>query len=95
MLINNFINISFTYCNDCDAEHKKPILWVKYTDDNFVQNETIVRGLSEKSPYYRMGKIETIMGEHATTSFELVFDVDRWKLKTICPHCGIRLGDMR
>jgi hypothetical protein len=88
-------NISFTYCNDCDAEHKKPILWVKYTDDNFVQNETIVRGLSEKSPYYRMGKIETIMGEHATTSFELVFDVDRWKLKTICPHCGIRLGDMR
>jgi hypothetical protein len=42
-----------------------------------------------------MGKIETIMGEYATTSFELVFDVDRWKLKTICPHCGIRLGDMR
>ena len=88
-------SISFTYCNNCDAEHRKPILWVKYTDDNFLQNETIVRGVSEKSPYYRMGKIETIMGEHATTSFELEYDVDKWKLKTICPHCGIKLGDTK
>lgn len=86
-------NISFTYCNDCDPDHKKPILWVKYTDERFLQNETIVRGLSEKNLYYRMGKIETIMGEHATTSFELEYDADRWKLKTICPHCGIKLGD--
>ena len=68
---------------------------MKYTDDNFLQNETIVRGVSEKSPYYRMGKIETIMGEHATTSFEFEYDVDRWKLKTICPHCGIKLGDSK
>ena len=88
-------SVSFTYCNDCDAEHRKPILWVKYTDDNFLQNETIVKGVSEKSPYYRMGKIETIMGEYATTSFELEYDVDRWKLKTICPHCGIKLGDSK
>lgn len=86
-------NISFTYCNDCDPDHKNPILWVKYTDESFLQNETIVRGLSEKKPYYRMGKIETIMGEHATTSFELEYDADRWKLKTVCPHCGIKLGD--
>ena len=86
-------NISFTYCNDCDKEHRKPILWVKYTDESFLQNETIVRDVSKKSQYYKMGKIETIMGEYATTSFELEFDVDRWKLKTICPHCGIKLGD--
>lgn len=86
-------NISFTYCNDCDPDHKKPILWVKYTDERFLQNETIVRGLSGKNLYYRMEKIETIMGEHATTSFELEYDADRWKLKTVCPHCGIKLGD--
>ena len=88
-------NISLTYCNDCDPEHKKPILWVKYTDESFLQKETIVRGVSEKSPYYKMGKIEAIMGEHATTSFELEYEVDRWKLKTICPHCGIKLGDVK
>ena len=88
-------NISFTYCNACDKEHKKPILWVKYTDENFLQKDTIVRGLSEKSIYYKMGKIETIMGEYATTSFELEYEVDRWKLKTICPHCGIKLGDTK
>ena len=63
--------------------------------ENFLQKETIVRGLSEKSPYYRMGKIETIMGEHSITSFELDYDVGKWKLKTICPHCGIKLGDSK
>lgn len=88
-------NISLTYCNDCDPQHNKPILWIKYTDENFLQKETIVRGLAEKSPYYRMGKIETIMGEHSITSFELDYDVGKWKLKTICPHCGIKLGDSK
>lgn len=88
-------SISFTYCNECDPEHKKPILWVKYSDEKFLQNETIVEGLSEKSPYYKMGKIEAIMGEYAITSFELEYEVDRWKLKTICPHCGIKLGEKK
>ena len=87
-------NISITYCNDCDPRHLKPILWIKYTDENFLQKETVVRGVAEKSSYYKMGKIETIMGEHSITSFELEREADgRWKLKTICPHCGIKLGD--
>ena len=34
------------------------------------------------------------MGEKATTSFELFKDTAGWKLKTLCPHCGIRLGDV-
>lgn len=74
---------------------RKPILWVKYTDENFLQKETIVRGLAEKSLYHRMGKIETIMGEYSITSFELDYDDGKWKLKTICPHCGVKLGDIK
>lgn len=84
--------ISYTYCNECDKEHKKPILWVRYINDHFLKNETIVRNLDSAKPYYKMGKIEMIMGEYATTSFQLELDVDKWKMKTLCPRCGIKLG---
>ena len=84
---------SVTYCNSCDKEHKRPITWVKYLNDKFLKNEEVVRGLNEMTPYYKMSKIETIMGEKATTSFELEREVGGWKLKTNCPYCGIQLGD--
>ena len=45
------------------------------------------------SVYYKLSKIETIMGEKATTAFELEQETTGWKLKTICPYCGIKLGD--
>lgn len=84
---------SLTYCNSCDKNHKRPITWVKYLNDKFLQNEEIVRGLNEMTPYHKMSKIETIMGAKATTSFELERETSGWKLKTNCPYCGIQLGD--
>lgn len=45
------------------------------------------------TPYYKISKIETIMGEKVTTSFEHERETDGWELKTNCPYCGIQLGD--
>lgn len=87
-------NISLTYCNNCDPKKKKPIIWVKYNDDKFLQREDVVRGdFANNKIYDKMSKIEIIMGEKATTSFELAKDKTGWKLKTLCPRCGLRLGD--
>lgn len=87
-------NISITYCNVCDPNKKNPIIWVKYVDDKFLQREDVVRGdFVNNKIYDQMSKIEIIMGEKATTSFDLVKDTTGWKLKTLCPHCGIRLGE--
>lgn len=88
-------NISITYCNNCDSKKKRPIIWVKYNDDKFLQREDVVRGdFANNKVFDKMSKIEIIMGEKATTSFELAKDKTGWKLKTICPHCGVRLGDV-
>ena len=88
-------NISITYCNSCDPNKKRPIIWIKYSDDKFLQRDDVIRGDFAKYKIYdKISKIETIMGEKATTSFELFKDTTGWKLKTICPHCGIRLGDV-
>ena len=86
-------NISLTYCNQCDPNHKKPIIWVKYLNEKFLEHKEVVKGLSNMSVYYKLSKIETIMGEKATTAFELEHETTGWKLKTICPYCGIKLGD--
>lgn len=87
-------NISLTYCNNCDPKKKKPIIWVKYNDDKFLQREDVVRGdFANNKIFDKMSKIEIIMGEKATTSFELAQDKTGWKLKTLCPRCGLRLGD--
>lgn len=89
-------NISITYCNDCDPGKKRPIIWVKYVDDKFLTREDVVRGdFADNKIYDQMSKIEIIMGERATTSFDLVKDSGVWKLKTICPHCGVRLGESK
>lgn len=88
-------NISITYCNSCDPNKKRPIIWIKYSDDKFLQRDDVIRGDFAKYKIYdKISKIKTIMGEKATTSFELFKDTTGWKLKTICPHCGIRLGDI-
>lgn len=85
--------VSITYCNDCDKGHKKPITWVKYVDENFLKRDDVVRGDFANTRYFeKMSKIEIIMGEKATTTFELEKEGNVWKLKTICPYCGIKLG---
>lgn len=67
---------------------------VKYNDDKFLQSEDVSRGdFMNNKIYDQMSKIEIIMGEMTTTSFDLEKDTTGWKLKTICFHCGIRLGD--
>ena len=66
---------------------------IKYINEKFLENDEVVKGLSDMSTYYKLSKIETIMGEKATTAFELEKEVSGWKLKTICPYCGIKLGD--
>ena len=86
-------NISLTYCNQCDPGHKKPIIWIKYLNEKFLDHKEVVKGLADMSVYYKLSKIETIMGEKATTAFELEQETTGWKLKTICPYCGIKLGD--
>ena len=86
-------NISVTYCNHCDPKHEKPIVWVKYINDKFLEHQEVVNGLSNMSLHYRLSKLEMIMGERATTAFELEEEKTGWKLKTICPYCGVVLGD--
>lgn len=84
---------NITYCNQCDPGHKKPIIWIKYLNEKFLDHKEVVKGLADMSVYYKLSKIETIMGEKATTAFELEQETTGWKLKTICPYCGIKLGD--
>lgn len=45
--------------------------------------------------YDKLSKIEMIMGEKATTAFELEKETANWKLKTICPYRVIKLGDKK
>ena len=89
-------SISITYCNDCDPGKMRPIIWVKYVDDKFLTREDVIRGdFAENKIYDQMSKIEIIMGERATTSFDLKKDNGAWKLKTICPRCGVILGESK
>lgn len=85
--------ISYTYCNSCDKDHKKPILWVEYKDRKFLESKDVIDGnFKERRTFDKMEKIEVIMGEKAITSFELENENTEWKLKTICPNCGKQLG---
>lgn len=89
-------SIAITYCNNCDMEHKKPIIWIKYLDDGFLSKPDIVRETADMKEYHRITKIETVMGESATTSFALQQEQSNtWKLKTICPYCGVQLGNIK
>ena len=88
-------NISITYCNNCDTSHKRPIFWVKYKDEKFLELKEITEKLSNMKIFDKLSRIETIMGEKATTAFELEKETSGWKLKTICPYCGKQLGETR
>lgn len=88
-----FHNISINYCNYCDPKHKNPFIWIKYMNEKFLEKQEVVKGLPDMSTFDKLSYIEKIMGERATTSFELEKENSGWKLKTICPKCGIKLGD--
>lgn len=93
--------ISINYCSNCDPEHKHPIVWVKYQNDKFLDDKSFVEGdgnipgLNDSPVYEQEKQIESLMGEFATTAFRLEKENDNWKLKTVCPRCGVELGVVR
>lgn len=82
--------ISMTKCSNCGEQH---ILWVKYTDDSALKKKEITDTVKERPYYYQLMKYETIMGQYAISSFRLEEEITGWKLKSICPKCGVLLGD--
>lgn len=84
--------ISNTYCNSCDPKHENKILWIKYKNEKFLQNKELVSNMNSLEYYQKLDKIELIMGEKAVTTFDLEKEESGWKLKTVCPNCGLTLG---
>lgn len=82
--------ISMTKCANCGEQH---LLWVKYTDDSALKKKEITDTVKERPYYYQLMKYETIMGQYAISSFRLEEEIIGWKLKSICPKCGVLLGD--
>lgn len=86
---------SINHCSNCDPEHEHPIVWVKYENDDFLKSKEIVKGIDSMNPFNKLSQIESLMGEYATTAFDLIKDQEIWKMKTICPRCGVVLGDVK
>ncbi|MCH5165496.1 MAG: DUF2357 domain-containing protein [Clostridiales bacterium] len=82
--------ISTTKCSNCGEQR---LLWVKYTDDAALKKKEITDIVKERPYYYQLMKYETIMGQYAISSFRLEEEITGWKLKSICPKCGVLLGD--
>lgn len=84
--------ISMTNCANCRT---KNLLWIKYVDDSILLNEkTITDSVKEKPYYFQLMEYETIMGPYAVSSFRFEEEVTGWKLKSICPKCGVVLGEI-
>lgn len=86
---------SINHCSNCDPEHEHPIVWVKYENDDFLKSKEIVKGIDSMNPFNKLSQIESLMGEYASTAFDLIKDQGIWKMKTICPRCGVVLGDVK
>lgn len=84
--------ISQTYHEGCDPGHKKPILWIQYSDSKFLKNEDIKLSLVNESNLNKLRRIEIIMGQNAITSFDIQETQKGLYLKSRCPHCGEFLG---
>lgn len=91
------IKISHTYCKSCDPDNKKPFFWIKYMDDKILQEDGVMSSC-ESNPLYKMDTISQIMPKCTLTSFDVTANRSGsgkpvYKFKTICPRCGIKLGD--
>lgn len=91
------IRMSYTYCKACDPDKQKPFFWIKYKDDSILENEEVME-TCETTPLFKMDTISQFMPKCTLTSFDI--DADRqgssgsvYKFRTICPRCGIKLGD--
>ena len=91
------IKISHTYCKSCDPNKTKPFFWIKYKDDAILEEEGVMSSC-ESNPLYKMDTISQIMPKCTLTSFDVGAERKSsgntiYKFKTICPRCGIRLGE--
>lgn len=84
--------ISLSSCSNCG---KKGFLWIRYLDNRFLNDPEITKNMSDQPYYFMLKRYEAIMGKYAITSFVLEKDNSDWKLKSICPKCGVKLGDIR
>ncbi|MDR0909039.1 MAG: DUF2357 domain-containing protein [Spirochaetaceae bacterium] len=82
-------NISISLCKNCNNE----FLWIKYIDDKFLKIEEVTEGIERMPYYYQILRYESIMGEYAITSFTIEKENEEWKLKSLCPKCGHKLGE--
>lgn len=83
---------SSTFCKSCDPRNEHPILWIKYRDEGFLSKKEFIGEYERYEPYQQMRKVESLMRECTATSFLLLNDNGRYKLKTVCPRCGRVLG---
>ncbi len=81
--------ISLSYCSSCGND----MLWIKYVDDSPLKKKEVTEGLEKKPYYFQLKHYESIMGTYAITSFLLEKEKNEWKLKSLCPHCGVKLGE--
>ncbi len=90
------IRMSHTFCKSCDPEKLQPFFWIKFKDDAILENAEVMENC-ETTPLYKIDIISKIMPICSLTSFDIdsvrINGQTRYKFKTICPRCGIKLGD--
>lgn len=84
--------ISISSCSSCG---EKNILWIKYANDVALKKKEVTESVKNKPYYFQLMKYETIMGQYAISSFRLEQEKVGWKLKSICPNCGVLLGTQK
>jgi len=97
------LNDNEIICNDClhyisksscsNPECNTEFLWIKYRDDKFLDDKDISGNFENCKYYIKLQRSEFMMGEYAITSFVIEKETNTWKLKSICPKCGRRLGE--
>ena len=78
--------------HECSPKKTREITWIKYIDDHFIKEGKAFLNIDKDKNHTRMGRIELMMRECTTTFSDIVKEDGRYKLKTICPHCGRYLG---
>ena len=89
-------NFSFSRCGKCNND----IFWIRRSNwKEYIKQNEVTGDLENKSFFDRLSRQEVAMGEFEITSFALEEhrrsnnEITEWTLKSLCPHCGIKLGD--
>lgn len=86
--------MSRSSCKNCGQE----FLWIKFIKENILCDERLteeILDLANKPLHFKLQLYESLMGPHVITSFMLEKENVHapWKSKTVCPHCGKKLGE--